>query len=50
MGLVNDVDDPTSVFDGGTGRTIVYSELDRAVIALHCSEEIAPGAMAADIP
>jgi hypothetical protein len=50
MGLVNDVDDPTSVFDGGTGRTTVYSELDRAVIALHCSEGIVPGMSETDLP
>ena len=49
MGLVNDVDDPTSIFDGGTGRTTVYSELDRALIALHCSDGISPGSMETDI-
>ena len=50
MGLMNDVDDPRSIFDGGTGRTTTYSDLDLSIIEMHCSSAITPGMLAEDIP
>ena len=49
MGLINDVEDPRSIFDGGTGRATAYSSLDREVIELHCSTSVKPGMQASDI-
>jgi hypothetical protein len=50
MGLINDVDDPISIFDGGMGRTTSYSTLDQAVIAYHCQSGVAPGMDASELP
>ena len=50
MGLMNDVDDRRSIFDGGTGRTTTYSDLDLSIIEMHCRSAITPGMLAEDIP
>lgn len=50
MGLINDVADSRSIFDGGTGRTTTYSALDLEVIELHCSSAITPGMVEAELP
>jgi hypothetical protein len=50
MGLINDVADSDSIFDGGIGRVTRYSELDRSVIAMHCSGDVVPGMTTADLP
>lgn len=43
MGLMNDVQDSSSIFDSGQGRTTEYSTLDQEVVKLHCSGLVRPG-------
>lgn len=50
MGLINDVDDSSSIFDGGSGRVTEYSEIDMATIAIHCDPQTLPGMTAEEIP
>ena len=50
MGLINDVSDPTSIFDGGVGRVTEYSALDRLTIAQHCDDGVIPGMSESDLP
>lgn len=50
MGLINDVDDASSIFDGGSGRVTEYSEIDIATIAIHCDPQTLPGMTAEVIP
>lgn len=50
MGLINDLDDPQSIFDAGRGRVVTYSAWDKAVISFHCREDISPGMLRSELP
>ena len=50
MGLVNDVDDSSSIFDAGMGRVVTYSPIDRLVIETHCRSDVVSGMTAEELP
>lgn len=50
MGLVNDVDDSSSIFDAGMGRVVTYSPIDRLVIEAHCRSDVVSGMTAEELP